>query len=74
MLLFLVGAELLYVDSVFHLQTLQYRGFVILLTSTELFDNTSLLKLSFKLLQRSLDVLTIFYGYDNHFLFYFFRN
>lgn len=62
MLLFLVGAELLYVDSVFHLQTLQYRGFVILLTSTELFDNTSLLKLSFKLLQRSLDVLTIFTG------------
>ena len=53
----------------FHLQALQYRGLVELLTSAELLDNTSLLELSLKLLEGLFDVLAFFYGYNNHLLF-----
>ena len=61
MLLFLVGAELLYVDSVFHLESLQNRWLVILLTSAKLLYNTCLFELSLELLESSLNVLTFFY-------------
>ena len=70
--LLLVGTQFLYVDGMFHLETLQYRRLVILLTSAELLDNTCLLEFSLELLECSFDVLTIFNWYDNHFLLYFF--
>ena len=62
------GAQLLYVNSVLHLQALQYRGFVKLLTSAKLLHNTCLFKLSLKLLEGLLDVLAFLYWYDNHFV------
>ena len=68
--LLLVSAELLYVDSVLHLESLEYRRLVVLLTSAELLYNACLLKLSLKLLECSFDVLTVFYLYNNHFCFF----
>ena len=65
--LLLVSAQLLYVDGVFHLETLQNRWLVILLTSAKLLNNTCLFKLSLKLLESSLDVLTVLNWYNNHF-------
>ena len=64
-LLFCV-AKLLYVNGVFHLQALLDRWLVKLLTSTELFYDTCLLKLSLELLERALDVLAVLYWYNNH--------
>ena len=64
--LFLALAQLLYIDGMFHLETLQNRRLVILLTLAQLFHDAGLLILSLKLLQRSFEVFTIFYGYDNH--------
>ena len=64
--LLLVGAKLLYVDSVLHLEALQNRGLVELLTSAELLDNTSLFELSLELFEGLLDVLAFFYWYNNH--------
>ena len=58
--LFLGSAELLYVNGVLHLEALQYRGFVELLTATEFLHHTSLFKLSLKLLESLLDVLTFY--------------
>ena len=54
-----------------HLEALQYRGLVELLTGTELFDDTSLFELSLKLLEGLLDVLAFFYRYNNHLLSWF---
>ena len=59
--------KLLYVNSVFLSQTLQYAGLVKLLTGTEFLHYTSLLKLSFKLLQGAFNVLTLFNLYYDHF-------
>ena len=67
-LLFL-AAQLLHVDGVLPLQTLQNRRFVILLAATEFTHYAGFLKFSLKLLQRALDVLAFFYGYYNHALF-----
>ena len=47
--LVLLAVQLLYVNSVLLSQTLQYAGFVKLLTGTEFLDNTSLLEFSLKL-------------------------
>ena len=60
------SAELLYVNGVLHLQALQNRGFVKLLTTTQLFHNTSFLKLSLELLEGLLNVFAFFYRYNNH--------
>ena len=68
--LLLVSAELLYVDSVLHLESLEYRRLVVLLTSAEFLYYACLLKLSLKLLECSFDVLTIFYWYNNHFFYF----
>ncbi len=68
--LLLVSAELLYVDSVLHLESLEYRRLVVLLTSAEFLYYACLLKLSLKLLECSFDVLTVFYLYNNHFCFF----
>ena len=65
-ILFLGSAQLLYVDGMFHLQALQNRRFVKLLTTTQLFHNTSLFELSLELLEGLFDVLAFFYGYNNH--------
>ena len=51
-----------------HLETLLDRWLVILLTGTELLDDTCLFKLSLELLESSLDVLAFLYGYNNHFV------
>ena len=66
-MLILYSTQLLYVNSVLHGETLLNRRLVELLTSTELLYNTSLLKLSLKLLQSALNVLAFFYGYYDHF-------
>ena len=58
--------QFLYVDGVLHLETLQDRWLVILLTGTKLLNDTCFLELSLKLLESSLNVLTIFYWYNNH--------
>ena len=68
-LLLLSSAQLLYVNSVLHLEALQYRGLVELLTGTELLNNTCLFELSLKLLEGLLDVLAFFYWYNNHTVF-----
>lgn len=68
--LLLVVTELLYVDSVLHLESLKYRRLVVLLTSAEFLHNACLLKLSLELLESSFDVLTILNWYDNHFVFF----
>ena len=65
-LLLLSSAQLLYVNSVFHLEALQYRRLVELLTRAEFFHHTCLLKLSLKLLEGLLDVLAFLYRYNNH--------
>jgi len=67
--LILVCTELLYVNGVLHLQALQDRRLVELLTTTQLFHNTCLLELSLKLLEGLLDVLAFFYWYNNHTVF-----
>ena len=64
--LFLCLTKLLNVDSVLHLETLQNRGLVELLTTTKFLNYAGLLKLSLELLQCSLDVLAIFNWYNNH--------
>ena len=69
-LLFLVGAELLNIDSVLHLESLQNRRLVVLLTCAQLLNNTCLFEFSLELLESSFDVLTIFYWYNNHFVFF----
>jgi len=48
---------------VLHLQALQDRGLVELLTATEFFHHACLLKLSLKLLEGLLDVLAFFFWY-----------
>ncbi len=63
---FLVLTQLLYIDSVLHLESLQNRWLVKLLTCAEFFHNTCLLELSLKLFESSFNVLAIFYGYNNH--------
>ena len=57
------------VNGVLHLQALQDRRLVELLTTTQLFHNTCLLELSLKLLEGLLDVLAFFYWYNNHTVF-----
>lgn len=64
--LLLSVAELLNVDGVFHLEALLHRWLVILLTGAKLAYYTCAFKLSFELLESSLNVLTIFNWYDNH--------
>ena len=64
--LFLVSTELLYVNGVLHLKALKNRRFVELLTTAEFFHHTCLLKLSLKLLEGLLNVLALFYWYNNH--------
>ena len=73
-LLFLLfgSAKFLYVNSVLHLEALQYRGLVKLLTTTKLFHYACLLKLSLELLEGLLDVLAFFYWYNNHLVFCFY--
>jgi len=65
-LIFLGGAQLLYVDGVLHLQALQDRRLVKLLAATEFLHDTSFLKLSLKLLESPFNVLAFFYRYNNH--------
>lgn len=64
--LLLSVAELLNVDGVFHLEALLHRWLVILLTGAKLAYYTCAFKLSFELLESSLNVLTILNWYDNH--------
>ena len=59
--------KFLYVNSVFLVKSLDYRGFVKLLTIAQFFYDTGFFKFAFELLQRFLDVLAFFYRYYNHF-------
>lgn len=61
--------QLLYIDSTLSLQAILNRRLVELLTSAKLLYNTSLLKLSLKLLQGALDVFALFNRNYNHFWF-----
>ena len=63
--LFLGLSQLLYIDGFLHLETLQDRGFGELLACTQLLHHTCFLEFSLEFLQRSFDVLAIFYGYNN---------
>ena len=68
-LVFLGCTELLYVNGMLHLQALQDRRFVELLTTTQFLHHTCLFKLSLKLLEGLFDVLAFFYRYNNHTVF-----
>ncbi len=59
--------KFLNVNSMFFFKSLDYRGFVELLTVTQFLYDTGLFKFSFKLLQRLFDVFAFFYRYYNHF-------
>ena len=61
--------KLLNVNSALLLESILYRRFVKLLTSSQLFYNTSLFEFSLEFLQRFLNVLAFFYRYYNHFVF-----
>ena len=49
----------------FHLQALQYRWLVELLTTAEFLYNTCLLELSLEFLEGLFDVLAVLYWYNN---------
>ena len=66
--LLLSVAELLHINCVLHLQTLLHRRLNELLTSAKLLGYTSSFKLSLKLLESSLDVLSVLDRYNNHVL------
>ncbi len=66
--LIFAGTELLHINGMFHLETLQNRRLVILLASTELLHNACSFEFAFEFLQSTLYVLTVFYWYNNHFL------
>lgn len=59
--------KLLNIDSTLSLKSLDYRGFVKLLTSTQFLYDTGFLKFSFEFLQGFFNVFAFFYGYYNHF-------
>lgn len=59
-------AKLLHVASLFHLAALYCRWLLELPTSAKLTHCTSAVKLSLESLQCSLDVLALFYFYNNH--------
>ena len=60
--------HLLNVDSMLHLRAFDLAGFVKLLTAAELFYHAGLIELTFEFLNRTLDVLSIFYGNYDHFM------
>ena len=64
--LFFCLMHFLNVDGMFHLQTFQYRRFVILLSASQFFYNTCFFKFSFEFLQRFFNVFAFFYWYYNH--------
>ena len=65
--LFFSLLQFLYVYGVLHLETLQLRRFVKLLTATEFFYNTGLFILSLEFLKGALYVLTLFNWNNDHF-------
>lgn len=67
--MFLVSAELGHVDGVLHLDALGDGRLLVLLATSHLFDDTSLLCFSLELLENPLNVLTFLYRYDNHVFF-----
>ena len=69
MFLIFYAAQLLDVDSVLFCETLQHRGLIELLTTTEFLHDASLLEFTLEFLQGALDVLAFLYGYYNHVLF-----
>ena len=64
--LFLVCTELLYVNGVLHLQALQDRRLVELLTTTQLFYNAGLIEFAFEFLDSALDIFAFLNRYDDH--------
>ena len=60
------------IDGVLHLETLEFRRFVKLLTATEFFYNAGLFILSLEFLEGALYVLTLLNGNNNHFKFFIF--
>lgn len=65
-ILFLVLTQLLDVYGMLHLESLEHRRLIVLLTSAEFFHNACLFKLSLELLQSSFDVLAVLNWYYNH--------
>jgi len=71
--LLFVLTQALNVYGTLHLEALNFRRLVELLTATELLHYACLLKFSLEFLEGSFDVLALFYGYYNHFVvFYYF--
>lgn len=70
--LILGAAQLLHVNGMFLSQALTNRRLVILLTGTELLDNSRTFEFSFKLFEGALDVFAFLDWYYNHFLICFF--
>ena len=62
----IVCVERLNILSVSHLHTLYLRRLVELLTTTQLLDDAGLVKFTFELLNRALNVLAFLYRYYNH--------
>ena len=67
--LFFSVSQLLNIDCALHLEPLEYRWLVKLLTGTKLLYDTCFLKFSFEFLQGSFDVLAFLNWYNNHFFF-----
>lgn len=57
---------MLHVDSLHHLLAVGHRRLLEGLASAKLLDDTGFLIFTFEFLQRAFDVITIFYGYNNH--------
>ena len=66
--LLLCLAKLLNVNGLYHLLAVGYRGLFEGLTAAELFDDAGSFEFTFEFLKSFLDVLALFYLYDNSFL------
>ena len=71
-ILLLCLTKLLYVSSLDHFLTVGDRWFLKSLASAELFYDTCSLEFTFEFFESFLDVLVLFYLYDNHLFFFFY--
>ena len=67
--LFFCIAHTLYINSMLSLESVDYRGFVKLLTSAKFFYNAGLLEFSLEFFESFFNVLSFFNRYYYHFIY-----